>query len=1006
MYRWHRRTCRKPDISIVDDVIFCSSCDTIAEPPDRQLSSDSVLSAPKDDHQQSLGLQWPLSIQYSTEGVHNTDNSQRTPESINANIRQSDKRNSGESYMKGDTPEISPNIDGSFYPPLAQKYDIRLLRLSALPSSGHLHGELDLVDLIYCPAFEALSYTWAGETGNNTKPRSIFIGPHWDIIPITVNCDLALRLLLSKGHMSVWIDSICINQQNPRERSHQVSIMREIYSKASQVIVYLGPAADYSDDAIDALNRFSRLEVLHESTYYQLSNSERLGLKHLFKRRYFFRIWVIQEIAMANGLTLYCGDKGVSWAALSAIRIPYRYLRTVPWLLQYVQGGSSGMVQPKGLLQLLDATSNCAASDPKDNVFAVLGLLRDGIFEGLIPDYCLSTERVYIGIASYLILRHSKTEILSYPKSRSKLLPTWVPDWSIYRPPNIPSDEEDLMNEFTLLADPHGEAGGNRVRKGVKFNPFCYEDYPHFKLHYSKEPSTDRTGSDNIIWLQSGETSWTLFTTKQERSLRIGYFSKQLEGSIDGNPFNEKPGVDTNTGALNIQSNIVTSFESFHEVGTYEFRRILTFPGVENDFEWLVKTENSVIAELDIVVYIPGSTSYLHLRRDPINNCYSLLGNCRIGFRQGPARTVPWNADMYKFGIASLQGGRQVADIDIFGMGSNGNILCASYGFDRSFLQFLDDLLQSSLGKFVVSYIEGKSAHLRDLQMSAMNRYLTDEMGISEIWKTTSGWRTSIRGAVIQDEIKTACNMLTEQLGFWSRSTTWQVIDAIEVCMKSIGDMEQMRSDWNQIAKCLASIERDSLSWKACGRPDMASSVSHKDYVHDIEPQIAIRLGLPAHSASISTLIAALKRSTLNLKQQLEFESDLLDRSIPGVDIEPETEQLSSVERVQVGRIYTHFIRSNIEVSEGHHNDPLITLGPEAFNSKVQSRIATLKWLNPSWQSYRERLMEFRQICQHIRAIGAFQESIGQAQRIMNPYKRTQVATTEFMTDEEQYIKA
>ncbi|KAI0139128.1 HET-domain-containing protein [Hypoxylon sp. NC0597] len=986
MYRWHRRACRKPDISIVDDVVFCSSCDTIAEPPRLQLSRDPVLSASRDDHQQSLGLRWPLSIQYSAEGAHTTDNPQQTAGSMNANIRQPDIRNSGESYTKGDTPKISPNLDGALYPPLAQKYDIRLLRLSTLPSSGHLHGELDLVDLIYCPAFEALSYTWAGETGNNTKPKSIFIGPYWDIIPITVNCDLALRLLLSKGHMSVWIDSICINQQDPRERSHQVSIMREIYSKASQAIVYLGPAANHSDDAMDALNSLSQLKVLPE-TNFPLSDAQRLGLEHLFERRYFFRIWVIQEIAMANGLTLYCGDKGVSWAALNAIRIPYRYIRTVPWLLQYVQGGTSVMAQPEGLLELLDATSNCAASDPRDNVFAVLGLLRDGIFEGLIPDYCLSTEQVYIGIASYLILRHNKTEILSYPKGRSGSLPTWVPDWSIYRAPNVTDDDDDFMDQFIPSADTHGEAGGNRDKKGMDLDPFRYEDCRHFRLRYSMESSTKRNEPENIVWLKSGETSWTLFTTTQKQPLRIRYCSKKLEGSNSEISAIEKPGVDTNTGALNIQSNIVTSLESFHRVSTYDFRRIISFPGIENEFEWLVKTENSVVPELDVVVDIPGSTSYLHLRRDPVSSRYSLLGNCRMGFRQGPIRTALGSTGMSNFGTTSLISGRQVADVDIFGMGPNSNILYASYGFDRSFLRFLDDLLQSSLGRFIVSYIEGQGAHLQDLQKSAMNRYLTDEMGISEIWKTTSGWRMSIRGAFIYDEIKTACNMLTEQLRFWSRPTTWQAIDAIEACMKSIEDMEQMRSDWNQIAKSLASIERDSLSWKACGRPNTASLVSHKysntsSYAHGMEPQTAIRLGLPTHSASLSTLVSALGRSTESLTQQLEFESDLFNRSIPGVDLEQEIEQLSSAERVQAGRIYTDFMRSETIISERHHSDPLIALGTEAFNNKVQSRIATLKWLNPSWQSYRERLMEFRHICQHMCAIDAFQESIGQARKI------------------------
>ncbi|KAI0839706.1 HET-domain-containing protein [Hypoxylon sp. FL0890] len=990
MYRWHRRTCRKPDISIVEDVVFCSSCDTTAEPPKLHLSCDPVSSTPKDDHLQSLGLQWPLSIQYLTDDGCDTSNPQNTPGSLDTNLRQPDIQKLGQSYMKGEAPKISHVLEDSFYPPLAQKYDIRLLRLSALSSSGLLHGELDLVDLIYCPAFEALSYTWAGETGNNTKPKVIFIGPYWDIIPITINCDLALRLLLSKGHTSLWIDSICINQQDPHERSHQVSIMREIYSKASQVLVYLGPAADHSDDAIEALTRLSQLRMYYEPSY-QLTDTQRLALERLLERRYFFRIWVIQEIAMANGLTLYCGDKGLSWPSLSAMRIPYRYMRTVPWLLQYVQGGASVMAQPEGLLRLLDATSNCAASDPRDNVFAVLGLLRDGIFEGLIPDYCLSTEQVYIGIASYLILRHNKTEILSYPKGRSGLLPTWVPDWSVYRPPNFTSEDDDFVDQFTPtpVAGTHVEDEVKQDQQSITyFNPFRHEDYPDFRLYYSAGASIDRTEFKDVIWLNSSQTSWTLFTSKDD-SLRIRYISNLLDARDTGDSFNERPGVDSNTGALNIQGNIVMSFESFHKIGPYEFMRISSFPGIESDFGWVVKTENSVIAKHDVVAYIPGCTSYLHLRPNPVRNQYSLMGNCRIGFRQGTVRNIPGPVDMFKLGTAGTIAGHSAADIDIFDMAPHSRILCASYGFDSSFLKFLDGLLQSRLGKFIMSHLEDQGARLGDLQTSKMNKYLTDELGnsgILEIYKTTSGWRTSLRGPIDFDEVKTACNMLTEQLRFWSRSTTWQAIDAIEACMKSIEDMEQMHSDWNQVAKSLASIESGSLDWKACERPDMTSSGDHKYsniYAHGIEPQTAVRLGIPAYSASISSLVSALARSTINLTEQLEFEPDLFNRSIPGVDLEQEEEQLSSTERIQVGRIYTYFMRKEIQDAHRHARDPLITLGPEAFNSKVQSRIAILKWLGPSWQSYQERLTEFRHACQHMCAIDAFQESICQAQRIV-----------------------
>ncbi|KAI2462787.1 heterokaryon incompatibility protein-domain-containing protein [Annulohypoxylon bovei var. microspora] len=327
MFRWHQQTCRKPDIAIVDDLLFCCSCDSAAESPSLQLYQHSDLATTStSDSPRSLNLRWPLSVQYMTDGERNTTN-----EDVNLKARlQQPSVNEGE-------PSACSQLNGRLYPPLAQKYDMRLLRLSTLPSSGHLHAELELVDLIYCPVFEALSYTWAGETGSNAKSRFIFIGPYWDMIPITINCDLALRLLLEKGHLSIWVDSVCINQQDPHERSRQVAIMREIYSKASQVLVYLGPSANHSDDAMDALLSLSQTKV--DDPELQLNSTQIFGLTNLFERRYFFRIWVIQEIAMARGITLYCGKMGVSYASFSSMRAPYHYIREVSWLLQHIKGG-------------------------------------------------------------------------------------------------------------------------------------------------------------------------------------------------------------------------------------------------------------------------------------------------------------------------------------------------------------------------------------------------------------------------------------------------------------------------------------------------------------------------------------------------------------------------------------------------------------------------------------------------------------------------------------------
>ncbi|KAK2061504.1 HET-domain-containing protein, partial [Colletotrichum caudatum] len=58
---------------------------------------------------------------------------------------------------------------------------------------------------------------------------------------ITINCANALRRLRFPGWArDVWVDAICINQEDSNERSHQVGIMQYIYATAIRVVVYLG----------------------------------------------------------------------------------------------------------------------------------------------------------------------------------------------------------------------------------------------------------------------------------------------------------------------------------------------------------------------------------------------------------------------------------------------------------------------------------------------------------------------------------------------------------------------------------------------------------------------------------------------------------------------------------------------------------------------------------------------------------------------------------------------
>ena len=127
------------------------------------------------------------------------------------------------------------------YSPLPPR-TIRLLHL--MPHDGN--GDFIRCQLIEYPIqetweradlYEALSYCWGG----SDKPCSISIGQC--CLPITANLHAALLRLRHRllGRF-LWVDAVCINQDDKSEQAQQVRSMAEIYSKASRVIVWLGKA--------------------------------------------------------------------------------------------------------------------------------------------------------------------------------------------------------------------------------------------------------------------------------------------------------------------------------------------------------------------------------------------------------------------------------------------------------------------------------------------------------------------------------------------------------------------------------------------------------------------------------------------------------------------------------------------------------------------------------------------------------------------------------------------
>lgn len=329
------------------------------------------------------------------------------------------------------------------------------------PLRGSLHvSSVPLSDPeeFICERYEALSYAWGDVT-----PISTIEFPDKSHLPIAANLNAFLRCRRHHEDIIVlWIDAICINQADSKERSSQVQIMGKIYSLASCLSIWLGTPSSDSVLAMSALREFSC-----DTAFSKLSMTaeESTAIDRLLKRAWWYRAWIIQEHALGGLGKKYqqaivrCGLERLKWFELvlacsrmyvNSMNMRQRFpavdnvleLDALPTREQDQVLGV-GESYPSRLLQQLSRHRKCSASDPKDKIYALLCLWVDTFSvkrQGGMPmpsvDYERCTKDVYVDFAIWIIHGMQSLELLHHCQlhcsgsSTNGNLPTWVPDWS------------------------------------------------------------------------------------------------------------------------------------------------------------------------------------------------------------------------------------------------------------------------------------------------------------------------------------------------------------------------------------------------------------------------------------------------------------------------------------------------------------------------------------------------------------------------------------------------
>ncbi|KAI0182219.1 heterokaryon incompatibility protein-domain-containing protein, partial [Xylaria flabelliformis] len=271
------------------------------------------------------------------------------------------------------------------FPPLSKQSDTRLLRLLPGEFAEDVRCEIYVHDLSSRPEYEAISYTWADETGNDDLAKTIFVPG--EPLSVTCNCENALkRIRRQYCARMVWIDAVCINQNDKNERGHQVQLMPRIYSSAKRVLIYIGERTIDSDFCFHALGSSS----MNTYNNYQIEGLL-VSLRCLLASQYFSRVWVLQEVALARTATSIR-----KLLDTSILKMKEAELYTTP----------------HRLIDLLDISRRCKARDPRDKVYALLGLIVDHRSLGLVADYNITVKELYIQVALVVALRHGWANLL------------------------------------------------------------------------------------------------------------------------------------------------------------------------------------------------------------------------------------------------------------------------------------------------------------------------------------------------------------------------------------------------------------------------------------------------------------------------------------------------------------------------------------------------------------------------------------------------------------------
>lgn len=323
--------------------------------------------------------------------------------------------------------------------------------------------------------FVTLSYTW----GEPDQTETIILND----VQVRVGRNLAhgLRVFRRLGYFSqnymLWVDAVCINQDDDRERGVQVGMMRDLYAGSWTTVTFLGRASEESGKAIELLKTLARsrqerrcekLKNKLQGDPGHLGNGRWLALQHLLQRPYWSRLWIVQEMALAPlNMVMFAGNDSITWKEVqedlwsihtsnwyvkdACLAYDRRTLRDAAGLtdqeanlgtwntenLHHITKNLGRIAEKEdrdeGYLsidELLEVGNATISHFPVDKVYGLLAVIEPNIAKEIVVDYSISESTVFTRVSKLFVESTNNLELLRSAGYWNAKTPSWAAEFS------------------------------------------------------------------------------------------------------------------------------------------------------------------------------------------------------------------------------------------------------------------------------------------------------------------------------------------------------------------------------------------------------------------------------------------------------------------------------------------------------------------------------------------------------------------------------------------------